>query len=296
MESFRDHLQFLKQKATQARIDLLEATHKARGGHPGSAMSCADLLTTLYFGKLQGIPVMQFDAKKPGWEGQDYFVLSKGHAAPVLYSILADAGFFEREELDHFKQINSMLQTHPSKKIPGVCLNAGPSGHGFSAAVGLAMALKAERAHNRVFVLVGDGELQEGQIWEGVMTAAHYRLDNLILMVDANGLQLDGTLRAVMNIEPIADKFEAFGWKAIPVRDGHDYEEILSGFERAFDVQRKPSVMIARTVKGKGVSFMENKATYNGVALSAQEMAEAIPMLKAELNKITVIKKAPVTF
>lgn len=283
MDSFRDHLQFLKQKATQARIDVLETIHRAEGGHPGSSLSMIDLLVGLYYGKIQGLPIMQYDARKPGSQDQDYFVLSKGHAAPAWYAVLADLGFFDKAELDHFRQANSMLQAHPSKKIPGVPLSAGSLGHGFSSAIGLAMALKAERATNRVFVLLGDGELQEGQIWEAALTAAHYRLDNVVAIIDANGLQLDGTLRSVMNVEPIADKFEAFGWKTIPVRDGHDFEEILAGFEKAFDVQRRPTAIIARTVKGKGVSFMENKASYHGVALSDQEMAEAIPMLKAEL-------------
>jgi len=283
MESFRDHLKFLRKKSLQVRIELLQTINKAQFGHSGSSLSAVDILVALYYGKFHDRPVMFFDAQKPGWDGRDYFVLSKGHACPALYVILADLGFFPKEELQHLFQMNSLLQGHPVKKIPGVALNAGSLAHGFSGALGLAMALKAERSVNRVFCLVGDGELQEGQVWEAAMAAAHYKLDNLVLIVDDNGLQVEGPTRAVMNVDPIVDKFESFGWKTVPVRGGHNFEELLSGLERAIEVQRRPSVVVCHTIKGKGVSFAENKSFYHGVPLSDEEMAVAIPALEEEL-------------
>ena len=283
MESFRDHLKFLRKKSLELRIELLKMMNKAQFGHTGSSLSAVDILVTLYYGKFHDRPVMQFDSQRPGWDGQDYFVLSKGHACPALYAILADLEFFPLEELKHIFQMNSLLQGHPDKKIPGVTLSAGSLAHGLSGALGLAMALKSERNHNRVFCLVGDGELQEGQVWEAAMAAAHYKLDNLVLIVDDNGLQIEGPTRAVMSVDPIVDKFEAFGWKTVPVRDGHNFEELFSALERAIEVQRRPSVIVAKTVKGKGVNFVENKSSYHGVALSDEEMAVAIPALQQEL-------------
>ncbi|MFO0781167.1 MAG: transketolase [Candidatus Gracilibacteria bacterium] len=282
MESFRDHLQFLRKKSLALRIDLLKATNKAQFGHTGSSLSAVDILVALYYGKFHDRPVMQFDPQKPGWDGQDYFVLSKGHACPALYAVLADLGFFGKEELNHLFQMNSLLQGHPVKKIPGVVLNAGSLAHGLSGALGLAMALKADRHYNRVFCLLGDGELQEGQVWEAAMAAAHYKLDNLVVIVDDNGLQIEGPTRSVMNVDPMVDKFESFGWKTVPVRDGHNFEELLSALERAIEVQRRPSVIVAKTVKGKGVSFAENKSFYHGVPLSDEEMAVALPALEQE--------------
>jgi len=280
MESFRDHLKVLRKKSLELRIELLKMINKARFGHTGSSLSAVDILVTLYYGKFHDRPVMQFDSQKPGWDGQDYFVLSKGHACPALYAILADLGFFPKEELNHLFQMNSLLQGHPDKKIPGVVLSAGSLGHGLSGALGLAMSLKAERNYNRVFCLIGDGELQEGQVWEAAMAAAHYKLDNLVLIVDDNGLQIEGPTRSVMNVDPIVDKFESFGWKTVPVRDGHNFEELISALERAIEVQRRPSVIIAKTVKGKGVSFAENKSFSE--PLSDQEMAVALPILEQE--------------
>ncbi len=283
IESFRDHLKFLRKKSLELRIELLKATNKAQFGHTGSSLSAVDILVTLYYGKFHDRPVMQFDPQKPGWDGQDYFVLSKGHACPALYAILADLGFFPKEEMQHLFQMNSLLQGHPVKKIPGIVLNAGSLGHGLSGALGLAMALKADRNSNRVFCLVGDGELQEGQVWEAAMAAAHYKLDNLVLIVDDNGLQIEGPTRAVMSVDPIVDKFESFGWKTVPVWGGHNFEELLSGLERAIEVQRRPAVVVAHTIKGKGVSFAENKSFYHGVPFSDEEMAVAVPALEEEL-------------
>jgi transketolase len=283
MESFRDHIRELEKTATRLRVDLLKMTHQAQIGFTGSALSVIDILVALYYGKLHDRPIMNVDPAKPGSELQDYFVLSKAHASPAWYSVLADKGFFAREELDYFSQAGSLLQAQPNKKIPGVFVGSGLPAQGFSGALGLALALQMDKQLNRVFCLISDGELQSGQIWESALAAAHYKLDNFTALIDMNDVQIDANTRANINVDPIADKFESFGWKTIPVRNGHDFEELLYAFERAFDVQRRPSVIIARTVKGKGVSFAENKASYNS-ALSEEEMAEALPRLEAELE------------
>ncbi len=271
----------LEKKAASLRIDALTAIHKANSGHTGGSMSCMDILVALYYGG-----VMRFDPKNPGWDKRDFFVMSKGHAAPALYAVLADLGFFPKDELDHLRQTGALLQGHPVVKIPGVEATTGSLGQGISVAVGLAMAIKADREERDVFVLLGDGELQEGQVWEAVMSAAHYRLENLVAIVDWNKLQIDGPCSGVMNVEPIADKFEAFGWKVIPLVSGHDIEELVFALEKAKNIARQPTVIVAPTVKGKGVPFAENKASYHGVALSEAEMREAIPLLseKAEIR------------
>lgn len=280
MESFHDHLKFLHKKGLELRAQILKIINKAQYGFTGSALSVLDILITLYYGKLFDSPLLNFDAQKPGWPDQDYFVLSKAHTSIAWYVILADLGFFDMEELQHFAQINSLLQSRPVKKIPGAVIGSGIAGNGFSGAQGLAAALKMDRKKNRVFCILGDGELQEGQIWEGAMFAAHHKLDNFVAIVDNNGLQAGGNLRAILNIDSVADKFEAFGWKVIPVRDGHDFEELLSAFERALEVQRKPTVIIATTVVGKGVNFIENKPYYRSTALSDQELIVALEQLK----------------
>lgn len=275
----------LHKKATQLRIDCLKSIHKANSGHTGGSLSAMDILTALYYGNVNDKPIMKYDPKVPGWEGQDYFILSKGHAAPALYTVLADTGFFDKSELDYLRKINAMLQGHPVHKIPGVTMTTGSLGQGFAAAHGLALTLKKDRQKNRVFALLGDGELQEGIVWETAMSAAHYKSDNLIAFIDNNELQIDGFTRSVMNVEPIIDKFESFGWKGIPVKNGHDFDELLSAIEKAFHVARKPVAIVCKTVKGKGVTFAERKASYHGAALSKQEMAEAIPALEQELKK-----------
>lgn len=285
MESFKDHLLFLEKTACRLRVDTLEMLHKAGSGHLGGSLSMVEILVALYYGRLPGGPVMRYDSAKPGWEGQDYFILSKGHAVPAWYAVLADRGFFDKSELDYLRQVNSILQAYPNKKVPGICVSTGAPGFGLSAAVGLAMALKQDKQDNRVFCVVGDGELQEGQVWEALLCAAQYKLDNLVVIVDYNGLQAEGTVRAIVSVEPIADKFQYFGWKTIPVNDGHDFDELLSGMERSLEVTRKPTVIIAKTVKGKGIPFAENKAFYHSEVLSEQEMAEAMPRLMAELEQ-----------
>lgn len=286
MESLQEHITFLEQKRAKLRITIVEMLNHAGTGHLGGSLSLLDILISLYFGKLGEKPIMKYDSTKPGWDGQDYCILSKSHAAPAWYAVLAEAGFFPEEELKYFRQINALLQAAPSKKIPGVCFGATMPGYGLSAAIGLALILQKEKAMNQVYVLVGDGELQHGEIWEAALAAAHYKLDNIKLIIDWNDLQMDGPVRSIMGIDPIADKFESFGWKTIPVHNGHDFEDLLFAFDRASEVQRKPTVILAHTVKGKGIAFAENKASYHAEVLSNEEMAEIMPKLQAELHHI----------
>ncbi len=284
MESFVEHLTYLKKKAAELRIGLLHTLHTAQSGHLGGSLSVIEILTACYYGRLGERPVMYYDPAKPGSEDQDYFVLSKGHASAALYTVLADLGFFPADELKHYRQVRSLLQAYPVKKIPGVALSTGTPGYGLAAATGLAMALKMDKKPNRVICLVGDGELQDGQLWEAVLVGSQYKLDNLTLIVDWNGLQLDGVTRSVVGIEPIADKFETFGWKTVPVTDGHNFDHLLAGIEKAYETQRRPTAVIARTIKGKGVVFAENKPFYHAEVLSDEEMEEALPALERELN------------
>ncbi len=276
MDSFQDHLRFLQEKAVNARCDIVQMLSKAGSGHLGGSLSCVEMLVALYYGTLSHGSVMRYDVSKPGWDGQDYCVLSKGHASPTLYSILADVGFFPKEELASFRHVNSLLQAFPHKKIPGVVLDSGIAGQGVQSSLGLAMALKMDRRENHVYCLVGDGELQSGTIWEAALIAAHYRLDNLTLLIDYNTLQMDGLVRGIVGIDSVADKFEAFGWKSIPVSDGHNFHDLLLGLEKALETQRRPSVLVCRTIKGKGVPFAENKASYHAEVLSEQELEEAL--------------------
>lgn len=275
----------LHNKATELRIKCLEAIHKAKSGHTGGSLSVMDILVALYYAELPSGPIMKYDPKKPGWEDQDYLALSKGHAAPALYTILADLGFFDESELDYLRQVNAMLQGHPVHKIPGITVTTGSLGQGFAAAHGLALSLKLDRKPNRVFAILGDGELQEGIVWETAMSAAHYRTDNLTVLVDNNELQIDGFTRSVMNVEPIVEKFESFGWHVLKVRNGHDFEELLEAIDKALITKRRPTCIVCNTIKGKGVTFAEKKAGYHGVPLSDQEMNEAIPALKRTLIK-----------
>lgn len=274
----------LKKKAAQLRIDALTAIHKANSGHTGGSMSCMDILVSLYYGEVDGQKLLNVDPAKPRWDERDFFVMSKGHAAPALYAVLADLGFFDKSELDHLRQVGALLQGHPVVKIPGVEATTGSLGQGISVAVGLALACKMDREDRNVFALLGDGELQEGQVWEALMSASHYNLDNLVAFVDKNKLQIDGPCASVMNVEPIADKFEAFGWKVIPLVDGHDIEEIVYAIDKAKKVARQPVMILAPTVKGKGIAFAEGKVGYHGVALSEEEMEEAIPVLRELSN------------
>ena len=264
----------LKEMAKIIRRDIVEMIGEAKSGHPGGSLSAADIVTYLYFSE------MNIDPLEPKWKDRDRFVLSKGHAAPVLYAALAHRGFFPKESLYTLRKFGSNLQGHPDmNKVPGVDMSTGSLGTGISAAVGMALAGKLDKANYRVFALLGDGELQEGQVWEAAMAAAHYKLDNLIAFVDNNGLQIDGNVEDVMSPAPIGAKFEAFGWFVQEI-DGHDFNAIAEALNKAKEQKGHPSIIVAHTVKGKGVSFMENQASWHGSAPSAEQVAIAKEELK----------------
>lgn len=263
----------LEEKARQLRVSIVKALHKSQSGHTGGSLSAIDMVTALYFYKMRHNPA------EPTWAGRDRFVLSKGHAAPALYAALAEAGYFPKEDMMMLRRLGSHLQGHPdSKGTPGVDVCTGSLGQGLSMANGMALGLKADGKENRVYAILGDGELQEGQVWEAAMAAAHYKLDNLCAMVDANNLQIDGEVSRVMNVAPITDKFAAFGWNVVDI-DGHDMGAIVAALDGAETVKGKPTVIVARTVKGKGVSFFENKASYHGVPPSDEELPRALECL-----------------
>lgn len=265
----------VRAKAVQMRRDIVEMIAEAGSGHPGGSLSAADIVATLYFGG-----VLRHDPQDPAWAGRDRFVLSKGHAAPVQYAALAEAGYFGRSHLSTLRKLGSMLQGHPdSKKTPGVEVSTGSLGQGLSVASGLAVGLRSNPDDDRtVFCLMGDGELQEGQVWEAAMFAAHHGLDNLVAIVDDNGLQIDGACTEVMCLGQIARKFEAFGWEAFEA-DGHDVEALHRALMAARAHSGAPAVVVAKTVKGKGVSFMEDNAGWHGKAPSADERERALAEL-----------------
>jgi transketolase len=266
----------LREIARQLRITTVKMIHRAGSGHTGSSLSCLDLLTCLYFAEMAHYP---FD---PDWAERDRFVLSKGHAAPALYAVLHKLGYVTRQDVWRLRQLESILQGHPdSRRCPGVEASTGSLGQGLSIAHGMALALRDRSPTPRVYALLGDGELQEGQVWEAAMSAAHYRTDNLCALVDANGLQIDGVVAEVMSVQPIAAKVSAFGWHAMEV-DGHDIEDILGALERAREQKGKPTMIVARTTKGKGVSFAENKVEWHGKAPNDQQLAQAIAELGGE--------------
>ena len=263
----------LEEKARNLRVAVVRTLHKSQSGHTGGSLSAIDLITALYF------HAMRHDPSNPQWEGRDRFVLCKGHAAPAQYVALAEAGYFPAEDLMMLRRLGSHLQGHPDSKVtPGVEVCTGSLGQGLSMANGMALGLKLDAGDNRVYALLGDGELQEGQVWEAAMAAAHYRLDNLCAMVDCNGLQIDGEVARVMGVEPVAEKFRAFGWYTIEI-DGHDIGAIIAALEQARQNQGQPTVIVARTVKGKGVTFFENKASYHGVPPSDEELPRALECL-----------------
>jgi len=269
-----EQLRSLKDKARRMRIDILKMLHGSGSGHTGGSLSAADIMTALYFYK------MKYDPRKPDWKERDYFILSKGHAAPVLYTTLAHAGFFETAELCTLRKIGSRLQGHPdSKYLPGVEISTGSLGQGLSVACGVALSKKLDKAPNRVYAVLGDGELQEGQIWEAAMTGAHYKLDNLCVLVDNNGLQIDGPVAKVMGVEPIADKWRAFGWDVQDI-DGHDMAQIVAALDKAETVKGKPTAIVCRTVKGKGSKCFEGKVEFHGTTPSSDELAMALKELE----------------
>ncbi len=263
--------------ACKVRMGILTGTHSAKAGHPGGSLSAADLFTYLYFQELN------VDPANPKWEDRDRFVLSKGHTAPGLYAALAHRGFFPVEDLTTLRHIDSYLQGHPNmNSVPGVDMSTGSLGQGISCAVGMAMGLKHQGKSARVYTLLGDGEIQEGQVWEACMAASHYKLDNLVVIVDNNGLQIDGDVAKVMSPYPIADKLEAFGFHTIAM-DGHDFDQMEKAFAEARTVKGKPTAIVMKTVKGKGVSFMENNAGWHGKAPNDAEYAQAMDEMQAVL-------------
>lgn len=264
----------LKNIAQNIRINIVKMLAESGSGHPGGSLSMVDILTVLYFDK------MNINIDDPKWKERDRFVLSKGHGAPGLYAVLAEKGFFPKEELFKLRKCDAMLQGHPDMKgTPGVDMSTGSLGQGLSVANGMALAGKLDQKDYRVYAIVGDGEIQEGQIWEAAMSSAHYHLDNLTIFVDHNGLQIDGSNDEVMTVNPIPDKFRSFGWYVIEI-DGHDYEQIKAAIAMAQTVKEKPTAIVAETIKGKGVSFMENQAGWHGKAPSAQERDQAIGELE----------------
>jgi transketolase len=269
----RKDLDFLKKKAKAIRVEILKMLTEAGSGHTGGSLSAADIAAALYFYKMRHSP------QDPQWRERDRFILSKGHAAPVLYAALALSGYFEKPLLKTLRKIGSPLQGHPcSKKLPGVEISTGSLGQGLSIANGIALGLKLDNFPSRVYCLIGDGESQEGQIWEAAMTAAHYRLDNLCAIIDNNGLQIDGRCSDVMGIEPIVQKWEAFGWYVIDI-DGHNMGSIVDAFDEAESVKGRPTMVVARTIKGKGVCFFEGKVEYHGVAPTHEELESALKEL-----------------
>ena len=263
----------LAEKARRIRINALKAIHAAKSGHPGGSLSSADILATLYFGELN------IDPKNPKMADRDKFVLSKGHAVPALYAALGERGFYEVSEMMTLRQVGSKFQGHPNmRKVPGIEMSTGSLGQGFSAAVGMAVAGKIDKNPGRVYVLTGDGELQEGIVWEAAMQASHRKLDNLVAIVDLNGLQIDGKVSDVKCVCPVDEKFRSFGWNVISV-DGHNFEELTTAFKEAKSSKGVPTAIIAHTHKGKGVSFMEDNAGWHGKAPSDEELATAIEEL-----------------
>ncbi len=262
----------LRSKARQIRRLIISMLTKAGSGHPGGSLSATDLLTVLFY------RVLRHNPREPKWEDRDRFHLSKGHCCPLLYAILADTGYFPLERLDTLRKIGSPLQGHPDPRTPGIDVGSGSLGQGLSVAMGMALAGRVDKKSYRVYVLLGDGELQEGNVWEAAMAAAHFKTDSLCAIVDRNGFQIDGPTRDVMSIEPLADKWKSFGWHVISI-DGHDIGQIAAAYAEAAAVKGKPSVIIARTVKGKGVSFMEHSLDFHGRSPTKEECERALKEL-----------------
>ena len=265
--------------ACKVRLGIIEGVFNAKSGHPGGSLSIADTLTYLYFAKMNVSP------DKPEEPDRDRFGLSKGHTAPALYSVLAEKGFFPKEELKSLRHIGAMLQGHPCITIPGVDMSSGSLGQGISAACGMALSGKISSAPYKVYTVLGDGEIEEGQVWEAAMFAAHYKLDNLVAVVDNNGLQIDGKISDVMSPYPIKEKFEAFGWHAIEM-DAHDFDSIEAAFDEAEKIAGQPVVIIQKSIKGKGVSFMEDQVGWHGTAPNAEQYAQAVEELTEKLKEL----------
>ena len=273
-------LEMLKEKALNIRLGALEGIYSASSGHPGGSLAIADILSYLYFSE------MNVNPENPADPDRDRLVLSKGHTAPALYAALAEKGYFDKSLLSTLRKFGSILQGHPDMKhIPGIDMSTGSLGQGFSAANGIALAGKIDKKDYRVYAILGDGESEEGQIWEAAMFGAHYKLDNLCAIVDNNGLQIDGKVTEVMNPTPLDEKFLAFGWNVYTI-DGHNFDEIADALEKAKTVKGKPTAIIANCVKGKGVSFMENQVGWHGSAPNKEQYNQAMTELKAHLAEL----------
>lgn len=273
-------IQALKAKAAQIRMDLLRMIHGAKTGHTGGSLSNTDILTALYY------EVMNIDPTKPNWDKRDRFIASKGHSVESLWCILADLGFFPKEELQTFSQFGTRLIGHPNNKVPGIEMNTGALGHGLPISVGMALASKRDSKGYRVFCLMGDGELAEGSVWEAAMAGAHYKLDNLIGIIDRNRLQISGSTEDVMGLEPLEEKWSSFGWNVVSI-DGNDMESLIKTFEAIPSVTGKPTLIMANTVKGKGVSFAENVPHWHHHVPNDEELAIALSELSAVIDTYT---------
>ncbi len=270
-----DYTQFEK-TAANIRVGIIKAIHNAGSGHPGGSLSAADLVTALYFKE------MNIDPKEPKMEGRDKFILSKGHGGPVQYAALAERGYFPKEDILMLRKLGNRFQGHPNmEKVPGIEMSTGSLGQGISVAEGMGMAKKLVKNPGRVYVMLGDGEMQEGLIWEAAMSAAHYKLDNLVGILDWNGLQIDGKNEDVMTVTPVDDKFRAFGWNVIEI-DGHDFGQIFHAFDQARLCKGQPTMIIAKTHKGRGVSFMEDQYGWHGKAPNQEQMQQAVEELGGE--------------
>lgn len=263
----------LEDKARQIRRLIIEMLAKAGSGHPGGSLSSTEIMTVLFFHELRN------KSNEPNWPDRDRFHLSKGHCCPVLYAVLAERGYFDKKELSTLRQFGSLLQGHPDRRTPGVEAASGSLGQGLSVALGMSLAAKIDKKDYRVYCLMGDGEIQEGNIWEAAMAAAHYKCDNLCAILDYNGFQIDGKVCDIMALEPLKDKWQAFGWHVIEI-DGHNIKEIINAFNQAKKIKGQPVIVIAKTVKGKGVSFMENVADFHGKTPNEPETKQAFDELK----------------
>ncbi len=268
-------LDFIEGKATQIRRDLLKMIVNAGTGHTAGSLSNTDIMTVLFY------EVMDMKVEEPDWEDRDRFILSKGHSVESYYTILADKGYFDKEELKTFCQYKSRLIGHPNNKVPGVEMNTGALGHGLAIAAGIAKAAKMSKKDYKVYTLMGDGEQAEGSVWEAAMAAAHFKLDNLVGIVDRNNLQITDNTERVMTLEPLAEKWKSFGWEVIEV-DGHNYQELIDAFSESEKNNGKPTLILANTIKGKGVSFMENKVEWHHGLPSAEELAQALEELSSQ--------------
>lgn len=264
----------LEDKAKLIRRLIIQMLAKAGSGHPGGSLSASDLVTALFFGG-----VLRYDPKNPSWPKRDRFHMSKGHCCPLWYAVLAEAGYFDKAELANLRQFGSILQGHPDRRTPGVEVPSGSLGQGLSVALGMSLAAGIDKADYRIYVLLGDGEIQEGNIWEAAMACRHFKCDNICAILDYNGFQIDGKTCQVMELEPMAAKWQAFGWHTIEI-NGHDMGQILSAYQEAKTIKAKPTIIVARTVKGKGVTFMENVCDFHGRAPTAEELKIALKDLE----------------